>query len=291
VSLARSGQLLPGCNLPIIPDQSVITTILIVITLTAGTGLIMWMGELVTEKGVGNGMSLLIFTAIAAGFPTSLGAIWSAQGPGTFFIVIVIGLLTVALVVFVEQSQRRIPVQYAKRMIGRRTVFGGTSTYIPIKVNMAGVIPVIFASSMLYLPALISQFNQPKAGESIQPWVEWINNNLTRGDHPIYMVMYFAMIVFFTYFYVAITFNPEEVSDNMKKYGGFIPGIRAGKPTADYLQYVLSRITLPGAFYLGFVALIPLMALRADQRKPELPVRWHLDPDHGGRWPGNRQAN
>jgi preprotein translocase subunit SecY len=220
----------------------------------------MWMGELVTEKGVGNGMSLLIFTAIAAGFPTSLGAIWSAQGPGTFFIVIIIGLLTVALVVFVEQSQRRIPVQYAKRMIGRRTV-GGTSTYIPIKVNMAGVIPVIFASSMLYLPALISQFNQPKAGESIQPWVEWINNNLTRGDHPIYMALYFAMIVFFTYFYVAITFNPEEVSDNMKKYGGFIPGIRAGKPTADYLQYVLSRITLPGAFYLGFVALIPLVAL------------------------------
>jgi preprotein translocase subunit SecY len=145
-------------------------------------------------------------------------------------------------------------------MIGRRTV-GGTSTYIPIKVNMAGVIPVIFASSMLYLPALISQFNQPQAGQPIQPWVEWINNNLTRGDHPIYMALYFAMIVFFTYFYVAITFNPEEVSDNMKKYGGFIPGIRAGKPTADYLQYVLSRITLPGAIYLGFVALIPLVAL------------------------------
>ena len=159
-----------------------------------------------------------------------------------------------------EQSQRRIPVQYAKRMIGRRTV-GGTSTYIPIKVNMAGVVPVIFASSMLYLPGLISQFNQPKPGEPMAPWVEWINNNLTRGDHPIYMALYFAMIVFFTYFYVAITFNPEEVSDNMKKYGGFIPGIRAGKPTADYLQYVLSRITLPGAFYLGFVALIPLVAL------------------------------
>jgi len=122
-------------------------------------------------------------------------------------------------------------------------------------------VPVIFASSMLYLPGLISQFNQPKAGEPVQPWVEWINNNLTKGDHPIYMALYFAMIVFFTYFYVAITFNPEEVSDNMKKYGGFIPGIRAGKPTADYLQYVLSRITLPGAFYLGFVALIPLVAL------------------------------
>ncbi|GAB2710450.1 preprotein translocase subunit SecY [Arthrobacter sp. NPDC080031] len=260
VSLARSGQLLPNCQLPIIPDTSIIATILVVITLTAGTGLIMWMGELVTEKGVGNGMSLLIFTSIAAGFPTSLGAIWNSKGPGTFFTVLAIGLVTVALVVFVEQSQRRIPVQYAKRMIGRRTV-GGTSTYIPIKVNMAGVVPVIFASSMLYLPGLIAQFNQPKAGESIAPWVEWINNNLTKGDHPIYMALYFVMIVFFTYFYVAITFNPEEVSDNMKKYGGFIPGIRAGKPTADYLQYVLSRITLPGAFYLGFVALIPLVAL------------------------------
>ncbi|HBH59561.1 MAG TPA: preprotein translocase subunit SecY, partial [Arthrobacter bacterium] len=150
--------------LPIIPDTSIITTILLIITLTAGTGLIMWMGELVTEKGVGNGMSLLIFTSIAAQFPTSLGAIWTSQGPGTFFLVLIIGLVTVALVVFVEQSQRRIPVQYAKRMIGRRTV-GGTSTYIPIKVNMAGVIPVIFASSMLYLPGLISQFNQPKNGE------------------------------------------------------------------------------------------------------------------------------
>ena len=260
VSLARSGQLLPNCQLPIIPDDSVVTTILIIITLTAGTGLIMWMGELVTEKGVGNGMSLLIFTSIVSSFPGSLGAIWTSQGPGTFFMVLVIGLLTVAAVVFVEQSQRRIPVQYAKRMIGRRTV-GGTSTYIPIKVNMAGVVPVIFASSMLYLPGLISQFNQPAPGEPIAPWVEWINNNLTRGDHPIYMALYFAMIVFFTYFYVAITFNPEEVSDNMKKYGGFIPGIRAGKPTADYLQYVLARITLPGAIYLAFVALIPLVAL------------------------------
>jgi preprotein translocase subunit SecY len=138
---------------------------------------------------------------------------------------------------------------------------GGTSTYIPIKVNMAGVIPVIFASSMLYLPALLAQFNTPHDGSAPAGWVEWINNNLTRGDHPVYMVIYFVLIVFFTYFYVAITFNPEEVSDNMKKYGGFIPGIRAGRPTADYLQYVLSRITLPGALYLGIVALIPLIAL------------------------------
>jgi preprotein translocase subunit SecY len=270
VSLVRSGQLFPNCQLPIIPDQSIITTLLVIITLTAGTGLIMWMGELVTEKGIGNGMSLLIFTSIAANFPASLGAIWSSKGPGTFFIVLVIGLVTMALVVFVEQSQRRIPVQYAKRMIGRRTV-GGTTTYIPVKVNMAGVIPVIFASSMLYLPALVAQFNTPKDGSNIQPWVEWINNNLTRGDHPVYMVIYFVLILFFTYFYVAITFNPEEVADNMKKYGGFIPGIRAGKPTADYLQYVLSRITLPGSLYLGIVALIPLIALVLVQANTNFP--------------------
>jgi preprotein translocase subunit SecY len=164
-----------------------------------------------------------------------------------------------AAVVFVEQSQRRIPVQYAKRMVGRRT-YGGNNTYIPIKVNMAGVVPVIFASSLLYLPALIAQFNQPKTGAAA-PWVTWVSNNLTKGDSPLYMVVYFLLIVGFTYFYVAITFNPEEVADNMKKYGGFIPGIRAGRPTAEYLDYVLTRVTLPGALYLGILALVPLIAL------------------------------
>lgn len=265
VTLARTGQLFNGCGAsdgatPLIPEDNLITIMLLVITLTAGTGLIMWMGELVTEKGVGNGMSLLIFTAIAAQFPTSLGAILRTQGWGTFLIVLLIGLVTIALVVFVEQSQRRIPVQYAKRMVGRRTL-GGTSTYIPIKVNMAGVIPVIFASSMLYLPSLIAQFATPKDGSPAPAWIDWITVNLTSGDHPIYMLMYALLVIGFTYFYVAITFNPEEVSDNMKKYGGFIPGIRAGKPTQDYLQYVISRITLPGAIYLAIVALIPLIAL------------------------------
>ena len=171
-----------------------------------------------------------------------------------------VGLVIMMLVVFVEQSQRRIPVQYAKRMVGRRT-YGGNNTYIPIKVNMAGVIPVIFASSLLYLPALIAQFNQPAAGEEPAAWVTWITNYLTSGDHPLYMLLYFLLIVGFTYFYVAITFNPEEVADNMKKYGGFIPGIRAGRPTAEYLDYVLTRVTLAGALYLGFIALIPLIAL------------------------------
>ena len=265
VTLARSGQLFAACGAAgspgaLIPNDNLVTILLLIITLTAGSGLIMWMGELVTEKGVGNGMSLLIFVAIAAQFPTSLGAILKTQGWSTFLTVMVIGLLVVALVVFVEQSQRRVPVQYAKRMVGRRTM-GGTSTYIPIKVNMAGVIPVIFASSMLYLPALVAQFATPANSTDVPPWIEWINNYLTRGDHPFYMLMYFLLTIGFTYFYVAITFNPEEVSDNMKKYGGFIPGIRAGRPTQDYLQYVISRITLPGALYLGIVALIPLIAL------------------------------
>ena len=165
-----------------------------------------------------------------------------------------------ALVVFVEQSQRRIPVQYAKRMVGRRT-YGGTNTYIPIKVNMAGVIPVIFASSLLYIPALIAQFNTPQDGSEPAAWVTWISANFTTGNHPVYMAAYFLLIIGFTYFYVAITFNPVEVADNMKKYGGFIPGIRAGRPTAEYLDYVLTRITLPGSIYLGLIALIPLIAL------------------------------
>ncbi|NDA83745.1 MAG: preprotein translocase subunit SecY, partial [Actinobacteria bacterium] len=151
--------------------------------------------------------------------------------------VLAVGILVVAAVVFVEQAQRRIPVQYAKRMVGRQT-YGGTSTYIPIKVNQAGVIPVIFASSLLYIPSLIVNFTNSTAG-----WAVWISRNFVKGDHPFYVATYALLIIFFTYFYVAITFNPDEVAENMKKYGGFIPGIRAGKPTAEYLQYVLSRIT------------------------------------------------
>ena len=159
----------------------------------------------------------------------------------------------------VEQSQRRVPVQYAKRVVGRRE-YGGQSTYIPIKVNMAGVVPVIFASSLLYLPALIAQFNQPDENGQVQDWVTWVSNYLTQGDNPLYMSLYFLLIFGFTYFYVAITFNPEEVSDNMKNYGGFIPGIRAGRPTTEFLEYVLSRITFAGAIYLGAIAMIPLIA-------------------------------
>jgi preprotein translocase subunit SecY len=271
IAVARSGNLFgsggsaPSACSSVIPDDSLLTILLMVLTMTAGTGLVMWMGELVTERGVGNGMSLLIFTSVAARFPTSISSIGRTKGIGTMIVVILLGLLIVALVVFVEQSQRRVPVQYAKRMVGRR-MYGGTSTYIPIKVNMAGVIPVIFASSLLYLPSLVAQFGDPTA-----KWVIFVQNTFTRGDHPLYIALYFLLIVFFTYFYVAITFNPDEVADNIKRVGGFIPGIRAGRPTAEYLDYVLTRITLPGALYLGIIALVPLIALVAVQANQNFP--------------------
>jgi preprotein translocase subunit SecY len=214
----------------------------------------MWFGELITDRGIGNGMSILIFTQIVATFPSTMWLILQQQGAVTFALVIIVGFAIIAAVIFIEQAQRRIPVQYARRMVGRR-MFGGSSTYIPLKVNQAGVIPVIFASSLLYLPALAVQFN-PSAR-----WSGWIGTYFVTGDHPLYMLTYFGLIVFFTYFYVAITFNPTEVADNMKKYGGFIPGIRAGRPTEEYLGYVLSRITAPGSLYLGLISLIPLVAL------------------------------
>ena len=257
VTTVRTGALFGNVDacMNLIANDSWWGICIIVLTLTAGTALIMWMGEQITERGVGNGLSILIFTSVAAGFPAALNSILTSKGIDIFAIVLAVGLLVILAVVFVEQSQRRIPVQYAKRMVGRR-MFGGTSTYIPIKVNQAGVIPVIFASSVLYLPTLIAQFGDPEAG-----WVQWINAHLTRGDHWIYIVTYAVLTIFFAYFYVAITFNPEEVADNMKKYGGFIPGIRAGRPTEQYLSFVLTRITFPGSLYLTVVALIPLIAL------------------------------
>ena len=275
ITVARSGALfgantgIPACN-QLLSNDAWYAIMLMVITMTAGTGLIMWLGELITERGVGNGMSLLIFVSIAATFPASLWAIAQTEGFEIFIVVLAIGLVIMGLVVFVEQSQRRVPVQYAKRVVGRRT-YGGNNTYIPIKVNMAGVVPVIFASSLLYLPALLAQFNQPALGESPAEWVVWIQNNLTSGDNALYMLVYFFLIVGFTYFYVAITFNPEEVADNMKKYGGFIPGIRAGRPTAEYLDYVLTRITFPGSLYLRLVALIPLIALATVNANQNFP--------------------
>ena len=237
-----------------------------VVILTAGTAVIMWMGELITDRGVGNGMSVMIFTQVIAVVPGELLTIYQDRGTFTELLAVVVVIVIFGFVVFMEQAQRRIPVQYAKRMVGRR-MYGGTSTYIPMKVNQAGVIPVIFASSLLYIPQLaVSLFGSTSKP---QPWVAWVQRYLEIGstnslsDMWLYMGAFFVLIIAFTFFYVSITFNPTEVADNMKKYGGFIPGIRPGRPTAEYLGYVLTRLTTPGSLYLGIVALFPLVALAA----------------------------
>jgi preprotein translocase subunit SecY len=253
LTLARSGNFFQGCPEEVIADSSAGAMAVMILTMTAGTGLVMWLGELITDRGVGNGMSLLIFTQIVASVPSIFWQIQVSRGWAIFAIVMVVALVVVALIVFVEQAQRRIPVQYAKRMVGRK-MYGGSSTYIPLKINQAGVIPVIFASSLLYIPSLAAQFN-PTAG-----WSLWIQENFVQGSHPAYITLYFFLVVGFTFFYVSITFNPKDISDNMKRYGGFIPGIRAGRSTEEYLTYVLNRVTSAGAIYLALVALLPLIA-------------------------------
>ena len=254
IALARSGRLFQGCTEDLIPDDSLFRVLVLVITMTAGTAVIMWLGELITDRGVGNGMSVLIFTSIISSIPgQGLNLFRQENGPFKVVSIALLAVVVITLVVYVEQAQRRIPVQYAKRMIGRR-MYGGTSTYIPLKVNQAGIIPVIFASSLLYLPQLLSNVWTSNA-----TFTRFITTYLTNPSNPVYLTVYFALIVFFTYFYVAITFNPVEVSDNMKKYGGFVPGIRPGRATAEYLDYILSRITAFGAIYLGLVAVLPYL--------------------------------
>jgi preprotein translocase subunit SecY len=258
IALAKSGQLFQGCvdangnALSVLYKTDVWTLSTMVICMTAGTGVIMWLGELITDRGVGNGMSVLMFTSIAARIPNEGNTILSRSGGFAFTLILALGLAIICAVVFVEQAQRRIPVQYAKRMIGRRQ-YGGTSTYLPLKVNQAGVIPVIFASSLLYIPQLVSQLQ----GNSTSGFQRFVNSYVINQQSWVHITGYFLLIIFFTYFYVGITFNPVERADDMKKYGGFIPGIRPGRPTAEYLQFVLSRITLPGALYLGIVAVLP----------------------------------
>jgi len=257
IALARSGQLFgtsgDACQHPLY-HQDINSLTVMVITMTAGTGVIMWLGELITDRGVGNGMSVLMFTSIAARIPNEGHVILQNTSAFVFTLIILLGLSIIIAVVFVEQAQRRIPVQYAKRMVGRRQ-YGGTSTYLPLKVNQAGVIPVIFASSLLYIPVLVSQLTSN--GTNAGGFENWVSNNLIRQDSGVYLSIYFVLIIFFAYFYVGITFDPVERADDMKKYGGFIPGIRPGRPTAEYLQFVLSRITLPGSLYLGIVAVLP----------------------------------
>jgi preprotein translocase subunit SecY len=268
VELARSGRLFPSCTQTLIPNPSVFTIATMVVTMVSGTAVIMWMGELITDRGVGNGMSILIFTQVIAVIPGGLLEIFRTKKTFITAIVIIVLIAIVGFVVFMEQAQRRIPVQYAKRMVGRR-MYGGTSTYIPLKVNQAGVIPVIFASSLLYIPQLAASLfgnqNNP------QGWVAWIDRYVASTTSTFYMVLFFVLIVGFTYFYVSITFNPTEVADNMKKYGGFIPGIRPGRPTAEYLNYVLTRLTAPGSLYLAIIGLIPMVAFALMNVSNQIP--------------------
>ncbi|MEJ7648491.1 MAG: preprotein translocase subunit SecY [Nakamurella sp.] len=266
IALAKGGTLFNGCDRATeIINPGNFTLVVMVLTMTAGTAMIMWMGELITDRGIGNGMSILIFTSIAARIPAEGQNILANQGGLVFGVVCVIALGIIAVVVYVEQAQRRIPVQYAKRMVGRK-MYGGTSTYLPLKVNQAGVIPVIFATSLLYIPTLLinlmgvtydPQTNQATGGG----WKQWVSFYVISPSSWVHILLYFAMIIFFTYFYVGITFNPTERADDLKKYGGFIPGIRPGRPTAEYLQFVLSRITFPGSIYLGIVAILPNLFL------------------------------
>jgi len=269
IALAQSGNLFPTCRATLIPNTSVFTIGTMVICMTAGTAVIMWLGELITDRGVGNGMSLMIFTQVVAVIPGQLYQIFATEGTFIFLLVLAVGVLIVAAVAFMEQAQRRIPVQYAKRMVGRK-MYGGTSTYIPLKVNQAGVIPVIFASSLLYIPALAANLFGNRTATS--GWANWVQSHLVRGDDAYYMIGFFVLIILFTYFYVSITFNPDEVAENMRKAGGFIPGIRPGGPTAGYLRFVLNRLTAPGSLYLGIVALIPMLAIALVHAGNQFPL-------------------
>ena len=227
---------------------------LIVLVWTAGTALVMWLAELITQRGIGNGMSILIFASVVSRLPAQGGALWSEGSKFQFFTVIGIGIAMIVGIVFVESGQRRIPVQFAKRVVGRR-MYGGQSTYIPLKVNQSGVIPVIFASSILSFPALIAS----AMGNNFTGVQEWINDNLVNNQGWFYIGFYTLLIIFFAYFYTAIAFNPQQQADIIRKQGGFIPGIRPGPPTEKYLAKVLNRITLPGAIFLAIIAITPLL--------------------------------
>ncbi|AZA14293.1 preprotein translocase subunit SecY [Corynebacterium choanae] len=261
VALADRGQLL-GQGVEVLKaDRNFFDLVIIVITMTAGAVLTMWIGELMTERGIGNGMSLLIFAGIATRLPTDGAGILSSSGGFVFTMVLIAVIILVIGVVFIEQGQRRIPVQYAKRMVGRRQ-YGNTSTYLPLKVNQGGVIPVIFASSLIYVPVLITRIIN--SGRPVAPDNWWQKNVIQYLETPSsyqYIILYFVLIVFFSYFYVSVQYDPNEQADNMKKYGGFIPGVRPGRPTAEYLWYVMSRLLLVGSVYLGLIAVLPNIML------------------------------
>jgi preprotein translocase subunit SecY len=245
-----------GLRSSIFPDGTftVPNVLLIVLVMTAGTALIMWLGELITQRGVGNGMSILIFTSVISTLPFEGNAILRAGGTLKFIAIVAIGIGIIVAVVFMDQGQRRVPVQYAKRVVGRK-MMGGTSTYLPLKVNQAGVIPIIFATSVMYFPTLIASVYQGQWFQNL------VNNYLNNQTSIVYMAILASLIVFFAYFYTAIQFDPVRTADNLRKQGGFIPGIRPGPPTADYLNDILVRITLPGSLFLAAIALIPTVVL------------------------------
>jgi preprotein translocase subunit SecY len=251
-------------GLPLVYEVGWTFRLMTVLTLTTGTGFIMWLGEQITERGIGNGMSLIIFAGIVVGLPsailTTLDQMRTGQmGLFTLLALLIVMVGTIGAVVFIERGHRRVTVQYAKRVVGRRMT-GGTSTHIPLKVNTGGVIPVIFASSILAFPATIATALPPGG------WSQAVTDQLTNGM-PLYYLLYMAGIIFFAYFYTAIIFNPDDVAENMRKYGGFIPGIRPGKRTAEYIDTVLTRITLVGSIYLALIAVMPdlmITGFRAD---------------------------
>jgi preprotein translocase subunit SecY len=245
-------------GLSIVPTPGWGFRMLTMVTLTAGTALIMWMGEQISEKGIGNGISLIIFAGIVVRLPSAITASYNLISTGELKLLVVGAIIAVmigvtAAVVLMQEGQRKIPVQYAKRVVGRR-VYGGQSTHIPLRINTAGVIPVIFASSLILFPATLTRFVP-------HPWMQWIADAMSPGRAP-YTVAYMALIVFFAYFYTAIVFNPIDLADNMKKYGGFIPGVRPGKKTAEYIDRTLTRITLPGALFLAMISVLPDYLIR-----------------------------
>jgi preprotein translocase subunit SecY len=246
-----------GANVPdivLLPDFTLPKVSLVILTLVGGAGLLMWMGELITQRGIGNGMSLLIFASIVARFPFEIWAVRQEGGTVLFVIFMIMALAILVGIVFVENGQRRIPVQFAKRVVGRR-MYGGQSTYIPLKVNQSGVIPIIFASSVLYLPALLAQVVQVS-------WLQdFVDNYILDPTSIVYMLIYGLMVIGFAYFYTAITFDPAKQADTIRKQGGFIPGIRPGPQTERYLARILSRITLPGALFIAFIAILPSIVL------------------------------
>jgi preprotein translocase subunit SecY len=251
--------------------------LLTIVTLTTGTAFIMWLGEQITERGIGNGMSLIIFAGIVAGLPSAIYQIYNNTfvtnlwNPFQLLVIIIMMVLVVALIVLVERGERRIPVQYAKRVVGRR-VMGGQSTHMPLKVNAGGVIPVIFASSLLAFP--LTLMNIPAIANN-----KWISGMLSavRSGEPLYIILFVTLIIFFCFFYVSIIFNPNEAADNMRKYGGFIPGIRPGKNTADYMNKILTRITVVGGLYLSILSLIPEIMIGGIKLQ-------HLPPAALGNW-------